>query len=124
MGLIRRAYKREYGVELVDDLLQRCGEAGSLLAQVAAKGATSHTTASKLAPAVRTRDTHTRRQVSPVNHVVVHFWQSYCCCCADYNFLLCSVNVTSPANNEFCLVVVATHNFDYFMIFVRNGCFR
>ena len=95
MGLIRRAYKREYGVELVDDLLQRCGEAGSLLAQVAAKGATSHTTASKLAPAVRTRDTHTRRQVSPVNHVVVHFWQSYCCCCADYNFLLRFVNVTS-----------------------------
>ena len=43
MGAIRRAYKREFGIELADDLLQRCGETGALLAQIAAKGAAAPT---------------------------------------------------------------------------------
>ena len=50
MALIRRAYKREFHIELVDDLLQRCGDAGSLLAQIAAKGATTLTASSQQAP--------------------------------------------------------------------------
>ena len=39
MGAIRKAYKKKYGVEMVDALLQRCGEVGPLLSQIAAKGA-------------------------------------------------------------------------------------
>ena len=39
MPYIRRAYKRDYNIELVDDLLQSCGETATLLAQIAAKGA-------------------------------------------------------------------------------------
>lgn len=43
MGNIRKAYKKKYGVELVDDLIQRCGEIGPYLAQIAAKGAVQQT---------------------------------------------------------------------------------
>jgi hypothetical protein len=39
MGNIRKAYKKKYGVEIVDDLVNKCGEIGPYLAQIAAKGA-------------------------------------------------------------------------------------
>ena len=41
MNLIRRAFKKKYGQELIDQIVRRCGAAGPMIAQIVNRGGTN-----------------------------------------------------------------------------------